>query len=388
MITHVLSFSLRNRVLVVLLTLTVALFGVYSLRHLPIDAVPDITNNQVQINTLAPAFSPLEIEKQITYPVETALAGIPGIESTRSLSRNGFSQVTAVFRDDVDIYFARQQVNERLEEAKETLPKGADPKMGPITTGLGEIYMWTVEYQNPDKGAVQNQDGEPGWQKDGSYLTPEGQLLRKDFELAGYLRSVPDWIIRPQMKNVPGVAEIDTIGGYVQQYHVMPDPEKLLALGLGFNDVLNVVRKNNHSIGAGYIENNGEAYVVRSDGRIETIEQLSDIVITNRNGIPIYLKDVAKIAPGKELRTRSAIENGNEIVVGTALMLIKANSRIVSEAVDKKLQEINKSLPANILAKPVLNRTKLVDATISTVQKNLIEGALLVIAILFLLLVC
>lgn len=386
MIEHVLSFSLRNRVLVVLVTLTIALFGVYSLRSLPIDAVPDITNNQVQINTVAPSFSPVEIEKQVTYPVETALAGIPGLETTRSLSRNGFSQVTAIFRDDVDIYFARQQVNERLEEAKETLPGSADPKMGPITTGLGEIYMWTVEYKNSGKSTRQTQDGEPGWQKDGSYLTPEGQYLRKDFELAGYLRTVADWIIRPQMKNVTGVAEIDTIGGYVQQYHVMPDPEKLLSLGLGFNDVLNAVSKNNHSIGAGYIENNGEAYVVRSDGRIETIEQLSNIVITNRNGIAVYLKDVAKIAPGKELRTGSASENGNEIVVGTALMLIKANSRVVSEAVDKKLQEINKSLPANILAKPVLNRTKLVDATISTVQKNLIEGALLVIAILFLLL--
>lgn len=386
MIARILNFSLRNRVLVVMLTAAVASFGIYSLRSLPIDAVPDITNNQVQINTVAPAFSPAEVEKQVTYPVETALAGIPGLESTRSLSRNGFSQVTAIFKDDIDIYFARQQVNERLEEAKETLPDGADPKMGPITTGLGEIYMWTVEYQNPDGKNAAVKDGEPGWQKDGSYLTPEGQYLRKDFELAGYLRTVADWIIRPQMKNVTGVAEIDAIGGYVQQYHVMPDPEKLLALGLGFNDVFDVIQKNNHSIGAGYIENNGEAYVVRSDGRIETLEQLASIVIANRRGIAIYLKDVAEIAPGKELRTGSASENGHEIVVGTALMLIKANSRIVSEAVDKKLQEVNKSLPPNIIAKPVMNRTKLVDATIATVEKNLIEGAILVIAILFLLL--
>lgn len=386
MIARILNFSLRNRELVVMLTGAITAFGIYSLRGLPIDAVPDITNIQVQINTVAPAFSPAEIEKQVTYPVETALAGIPGLENTRSLSRNGFSQVTAIFRDDVDIYFARQQVNERLTEAKEALPEGTDPKMGPITTGLGEVYMWTVEYKNPDGKGVTVKDGEAGWQKDRSYLTPEGQYLRKDYELAGYLRTVADWIIRPQMKNVTGVAEIDAIGGYVQQYHVMPDPEKLLALGLGFADVLNVIEKNNHSIGAGYIENNGEAYVVRSDGRIENTEQLANIVIAHRNGIAIYLKDVADIASGKELRTGSASENGNEIVVGTALMLIGANSRIVSDTVDKKLQQVNKTLPPNIIAKPVLNRTKLVDATISTVQKNLAEGAILVIAILFLLL--
>lgn len=386
MIERILSFSLRNRVLVILLTAAIAGFGVYSLQSLPIDAVPDITNNQVQINTTAPAFSPVEVEKQVTFPVETALAGMPGLDSTRSLSRNGFSQVTAIFRDDVDIYFARQQVNERLAEAKENLPEGVDPKMGAISTGLGEIYMWTVEFQNPQGRKAVVKDGEPGWQSDGSYLTPEGQHLRQNFELAGYLRTVQDWIIRPQMKGVTGVAGVDAIGGYVQQYHVMPDPEKLVSLGLSFDDVITVIERNNQSIGAGYIERNGESYVVRSDGRIDTAEQLSNIVVANRRGIPVYLKDVAEIGLGKELRTGAASENGNEVVVGTALMLIGANSRIVADAVDRKLQDINKSLPPDITAKTVLNRTKLVDATIATVQKNLAEGALLVIVILFLLL--
>ncbi len=385
MIEKLLNFSLRQRYLIVLLVAAVSAFGVYSLRSLPIDAVPDVTNNQVQINTAAPALSPEEVEKQVTFPVETALAGIPGLESTRSISRNGFSQVTAIFSDDVDTYFARQQVGERIGEARENLPEGADPVMGAISTGLGEIYMWTVKFKDRDpKAKVAN--GEPGWQSDGSYMTPEGQRLRKDYELAGYLRTVQDWIIRPQLKGVTGVAGVDAIGGYVKQYHVMPDPEKLVSLGISFSDVIEVVEKNNHSIGAGYVERNGEAYVVRSDGRIDTAEQLANIVVANRRGIPIYLKDIAEIGIGKELRTGSASENGQEVVVGTALMLIGANSRIVSDAVDQKLQEVNKSLPEGIEAKTVLNRTKLVNATINTVEKNLTEGALLVIAVLFLLL--
>ncbi|OOQ57367.1 efflux RND transporter permease subunit [Mucilaginibacter pedocola] len=386
MIERILGFSLCNRILVALLTAAIAGIGIYSLKGLAIDAVPDITNNQVQINTVAAAFSPMEVEKQVTFPVETALAGIPGLESTRSLSRNGFSQVTAIFSDDVDIYFARNQVNQRLAEAKENLPDGVDPTMGAISTGLGEIYMWTVEYNNPNGKGADIKNGEPGWQKDGSYLTPEGQRLRKDFELAGYLRTVEDWIIRPQMKGVKGVAGVDAIGGYVQQYHVMPDPEKLVSLGLSFDTVINVIQRNNHSIGAGYIERNGESYVVRSDGRIDNAEQLANIVVANRRGIPIYLKDVAEIGIGRELRTGSASGNGNEVVVGTSLMLIGSNSRVVSEAVDQKLQEINKSLPPGIIAKTVLNRTKLVDSTIKTVEKNLTEGAILVIVILFALL--
>jgi cobalt-zinc-cadmium resistance protein CzcA len=386
MIERILSFSLHHRYLIALLTAAIAAFGFYSLKNLPIDAVPDITNNQVQINTVASALSPLEIEKQVTFPVETALAGIPGLEYTRSISRNGFSQVTAVFSDDIDIYFARAQVNERLTEVKENLPTGADVKMGAISTGLGEIYMWTVEYEHPKGKGATVKDGEPGWQSDGSYLTPEGQRLKADHELASYLRTVQDWIIRPQLKGVPGVAGVDAIGGYVKQYHVQPYPERLVALGLSFSHIVEAIEKNNQSVGAGYIDKQGEAYIVRADGRISSAEEIGNIVATTRNGVPIYLRDIANVGIGKELRTGSASENGEEVVVGTALMLIGANSRTVSKAVDGKITEIAKSLPPDIHAKTVLNRTKLVDATIGTVQKNLAEGALLVIVILFLLL--
>lgn len=386
MIERILGFSLSHRYMIALITAAVAAFGLWSLKSLPIDAVPDITNNQVQINTVASALSPQEVEKQVTFPVETALAGIPGLESTRSISRNGFSQVTAIFRDDVDIYFARQQVGERLGEAKETLPEGAEPVMGAISTGLGEIYMWTVAYTNPHGKGAAVKDGEPGWQSDGSYLTPENQRMKTDVELASYLRTVQDWIIRPQLKGVPGVAGVDAIGGFVRQYHVQPYPEKLVAMNLSFSDVVEALEKNNQSAGAGYVEKSGESYVVRADGRISTAEEIGDIVITTRGGVPIYLRDIAEVGIGKELRTGSASENGQPAVVGTALMLIGANSRTVAEAVDIKLQEIVKSLPPGIEAKTVLNRTALVDRTISTVQTNLTEGALLVIAVLFLVL--
>lgn len=386
MIERTLKFSLHHRYLVVLFTAAIAAFGLYSLGSLPIDAVPDITNVQVQINTVAPALSPTEIEKQVTFPVETALAGIPGLENTRSISRNGFSQVTAVFRDDVDIYFARAQVNERLQEAKESLPAGADPRMGAISTGLGEIYMWTVRYAHPNGQGAAIKDGEPGWQSDGSYLTPEGQRLKGDVELASYLRTVEDWIIRPQLKGVPGVAGVDGIGGYVRQYHVQPYPEKLVALGLSFKQIVEALENNNQSIGAGYVEKSGESYVVRADGRIGSADEIGNIVVANKNGVPVYMRDVAEVGIGKELRTGSASENGQEVVVGTAMMLIGANSRTVSEAVDKKLKEIVKSLPPDIETNTVLNRTMLVNRTIGTVERNLSEGALLVIAVLFLVL--
>jgi len=386
MIEKILGFSLRHRFLIIMMVGAIAAFGIYSLKNLPIDAVPDITNNQVAINTAVAALSPLEVEKQVTFAIETALAGIPGLEYTRSISRNGFSQVTAVFQDDVDIYFARAQVNERLAEAKESLPTGAEPMMGAISTGLGEIYMWTVEFEHPRGKDAPTSVGETGWQADGSYLTPEGELLKTETEQASYLRTVQDWIIRPQLKGVKGVAGVDAIGGYVKQYHVQPYPEKLISLGLSFSDVVESLERNNLSIGAGFIERNGEAYVVRADGRITTNAEIGNIVVANRSGLPIYMRDIAKVGIGRELRTGSASGNGSEVVVGTALMLIGENSRTVSEAVDAKIQEVNKSLPPDIRAKTVLNRTKLVDSTIQTVQKNLAEGALLVIVILFLLL--
>lgn len=372
--------------LVVLATLAVAILGTFELLRLPIDAVPDITNNQIQINTVYAALSPEEVEKQITFPVETALAGIPGIQYTRSISRNGFSQVTAVFDDNVDIYFARTQVNERIGGAKESLPPGAEPIMGAISTGLGEIYMYTVEYEHPDGKGAAVKDGSPGWQSDGTYTTPEGEQLTTELARSAYLRTVQDWIIRPQLKGIPGVAGVDAIGGYVKEYHVQPDPQKLVAYGLTFSDVIEALEKNNASTGAGYIEHKGEAYLVRAAGRITTSEQLANIVIGSRDGTPIHIHDVAQVGIGKELRTGSASENGEEVVVGTALMLIGANSRTVSEAVDEKMTKVNKGLPEGIKAKTVLNRTKLVNATIETVQKNLLEGAVLVIVVLFLML--
>lgn len=386
MLERILNFSVGHRFLVLLATLAVGCFGAFSLLRLPIDAVPDITNNQVQINTVYQALSPVEVEKQITFPIETALAGIPGLQYTRSLSRNGFSQVTAVFDDSVDIYFARNQVNERLGLAKKSLPPGAEPTMGAISTGLGEIYMYTVEYENPDGKGAPLKENEPGWQSDGTYLTSEGERLVTPLEKAAYLRTVQDWIIRPQLKGIAGVAGVDAIGGYVKEYHVEPDPQKLIGLGLTFSDLIDALEKNNASAGAGYIEHKGEAYLVRASGRITTVEQIANIVVGSRDGTPIRIHDVAQVGIGKELRTGSASENGHEVVVSTALMLIGANSRTVAQAVDDKMTQINRGLPEGIKAKTVLNRTKLVNATIETVQKNLIEGAILVIVILFLML--
>ena len=303
---------------------------------------------------------------------------------TRSISRNAFSQVTAIFDDEVDVYFARQQINERLSEIKENLPEGADPRMGAVSTGLGEIYMWTIDFKHPNGKGLEGKDGVPGWNKNGGYLTPEGQLLTTDIEKASYLRTVQDWIVKPQLKGVKGVAGIDSIGGYVRQYHVEPSLERMIALGLSFDDLISSLKKNNDSIGPGYIEKKGESLFIKSDERLETPEQIETIVLATRDGIPIRVRDIAEVVIGKELRTGSGSKDGHEAVVGTALMLIGANSRTVSQAVDEKLKEINKTLPPDIEAKTVLNRTNLVNATIKTVISNLTEGAILVIAILFL----
>jgi heavy metal efflux system protein len=384
MISRVIDFSIRRRWLVVVACLAVSVLGAWSLRHIPIDAVPDITNNQVQINTFAPALSPVEIEKQVTFRIETALAGTPGLEYTRSLSRNGFSQVTAVFSDRTNIYFARQQINERLLEVRPSLPPGAEPKMGPVSTGLGEIYMWTVGYRPAQTRKAQ--DGDPGWQSDGAYLTPDGQRLTNELERAAYLRTVQDWIIRPQLKGVPGVAGVDAIGGYVKQYHVQPDPSKLIALGLSFGDIARAIEANNLSRGATTIEQNGEGYVVRATGRVESAADIADISVSTRASVPVRIRDIADVKIGAQTRTGSASEQGNEVVVGTALMLIGANSRTVAAAVDAKIDDIRRTLPPDIALKTVLNRTQLVDATIATVTTNLSEGALLVIAVLFVLL--
>ncbi len=385
MIESILRFSIQNRFLILLLTIAAAGFGIYSLQKLPIDAVPDVTNNQIQINTSVEGLTPLKIEKQVTFTIENALSGIQGLESTRSLSRNGFSQVTAVFKDDVNIYFARQQVSERLNQIRETLPAGADPIMGPISTGLGEVYMWTVEYKpfNPRHNYI---SGQPGWQPDGDFRTPEGRLLHTEDERLAYLRTVQDWIIRPQLKSIPGIAEIDSIGGYVMQYQIEPLPQKMIALGITLDDLVTAVQENNLSVGAGYIESNGEAFLVNSDASIKTPEQLAEVVVATRKGSPIYLRDIAEVAIGKEMRSGSSSKNGHEIVTGTAMMVIGGNSRTVAHAVDVRLKEVEEALPADIMVHTVMNRTKLIDSTIHTVRDNLAEGALLVVAVLFILL--
>jgi cobalt-zinc-cadmium resistance protein CzcA len=362
MLDQILRFSIHQRWLILVAVLSMAALGVYNYQRLPIDAVPDITNVQVQVNTEAPGYSPLEAEQRITFPIETAMAGLPDLEQTRSLSRYGLSQVTVIFRDGTDIYFARQLVNERLQEVRDNLPPGLEPAMGPIATGLGEIFMWTVE---PKDGALK---------PDGSEYTPTD------------LRTIQDWIVRPQLRNIPGVTEINTIGGYVKQFHVTPDPAKLIAYGFSFHDVLEALANNNANVGAGYIEKNGEQYLIRAPGQVATLGEIRDIVIRTEDGVPIRVKDVAEVLLGKELRTGAATENGREVVLGTVFMLMGENSRTVSQRVAAKLTEVNGSLPPGVVAKTVYDRTSLVERTIQTVTTNLLEGAALVIAVLLALL--
>ena len=363
MLERIIDFSIRNRWVVIAATLAMAVFGIYNFSRLPIDAVPDITNVQVQVNTEAPGMSPLEVEQQITTRVELAMGGIPGVDYVRSISRYGLSQLTIVFRDDVDIYFARQLVNERLREASEDLPPGvSQPAMGPIATGLGEIYMWTVE---ADSGATRP-DGLP--------------YTAMDF------REAQDWIVKPQLRTVPGVTEVNTIGGYVKQYHVTPDPAKLVAHGMTFRSVLDALSANNVNAGAGYIEHIGEQYLVRIPGVITNVEDIGAILVGVEDGTPIRIRDLATVGVGEELRTGAATENGQEVVMGTVFMLVGANSRTVSHDVAERMDEIQSTLPAGLQVRTVYDRTRLVDATLDTVRENLIYGAVLVIAVLFLLL--
>lgn len=362
MIDAIIAFCIRQRWLVVLFVLGLVAVGGWNFTRLPIDAVPDITNVQVQINTQAPGYSPLETEQRITFPVETAMGGLPKLEYTRSLSRYGLSQVTVVFQDGTDIYFARQLVNERIQQVKDQLPAGVEVAMGPISTGLGEIFMYTVEAKDGAKG-------------------PHG----KDFSPSD-LRTIQDWIIKPQLRNVPGVIEVNTIGGYERQFHVLPDPGKLMAYRLGFRDLMTALAANNANVGAGYIERNGEQYLVRTPGQVSNIIEIEGIVIGTRGGIPVRVRDVAQVTEGKELRTGAATLNGQETVLGTAMLLIGENSRTVAQRVAAKIEEIAKSLPEGVIARTVYDRTHLVEATIRTVETNLMEGALLVIAVLFLIL--
>ena len=359
MLERLLRFSIAQRWVVLAATLGIAAFGVFSYQRLPIDAVPDITNVQVQISTEAPGYSPLEAEQRITFLVETAMAGLPHLKETRSISRYGLSQVTVIFEDGTDIYFARQLVNERIQEASSNLPPGIVPSMGPIATGLGEIFLWTVEA----KPGAKSPEGRP---YDGMDL-----------------RTVQDWIVRPQLRTVPGVADVNSIGGFTKQFHVTPYPDKLMAFGLTLRDVLRALAENNANVGAGYIERRGEQYLIRAPGQVSTLADIEGIVVGIQQGTPHYVKDVADVRLGKELRTGAGTEDGKEVVIGTVFMLMGENSRVVSQRVAAKMEEINRTLPPGVVAKTVYNRSKLVDATIETVQHNLLIGALLVIVVLF-----
>jgi cobalt-zinc-cadmium resistance protein CzcA len=386
MIDSILTGSVRSRWLILFLTVVVAIAGAWQLNLLPIDVTPDITNKQVQINTVVPTLSPVEIEKRVTFPIETALSGLNGVENVRSFSRNGFSQVTAVFKESADLYFMRQQVAERLARAQPDLPDGAVPQMGPVSTGLGEVFHYSVEFAHPGgKGAPRN-DGKPGWQSDGSFLTDGGERLGERVAQLAYLRTVQDWIIRPQLRTTPGVADVDSLGGYVKQYVVAPDSARLASYGISIAELGRALEEANVSVGANYIRRSGESYLVRADGRIRSLAEIARAVVATRDGVPVTVAQVANVAIGGELRSGAASRDGSEAVIGSALMLVGANSRTVAHAVGEKLKAISTTLPEGIRIVPTLDRSQLVVATISTVAKNLAEGALLVIVILFALL--
>jgi cobalt-zinc-cadmium resistance protein CzcA len=360
MFERIIRFAIEQRWLVLLAVLAMAGLGIYNYQRLPIDAVPDITNVQVQINTQASGYSPLETEQRVTYPIETVMAGLPHLEQTRSLSRYGLSQVTVVFKDGTDIYFARQLVGERIQQARDRLPAGITPTLGPISTGLGEIYLWTVEAEDDAK------------KPDGTPYTPMD------------LREIQDWVIKPQLRNVPGVTEINSIGGYAKEYLVAPAPEKLAAYGFTLADIVTALQRNNSNVGAGYIERQGEQYLIRAPGQVGGIADIREVIVGSAQGQPIRIRDLAEVGLGQELRTGAATDNGREVVLGTVFMLIGENSRTVSRAVDQRMAEINRGLPPGVKAITVYDRTNLVDKAIATVKKNLVEGAALVVVILFL----
>jgi cobalt-zinc-cadmium resistance protein CzcA len=360
MFERLIRFAIAHRWFVMVAIAATAAWGLYSYQKLPIDAVPDITNVQVQINTSAPGYSPLEVEQRITFPIETAMAGLPGLDKKRSISRYGLSQVTVIFNDGTDIYFARQLVNERLQEARDKLPAGVTVTMGPMSTGLGEIYLWTVE-------------------ADASARKPDRTRYT-----AADLRELQDWVIKPQLRNVSGVAEVNSIGGDVKEFRVAPDPARLMSYGLTLAEVVRALERNNANVGAGYIEKRGEQYLVRVPGQAGSADDLANIVLTTVGGVAVRIKDIAQVDIGRGLRTGAATADGEEVVLGTVFMLMGENSRAVAKAVAAKMRDINQTLPAGVKAVPVYDRTVLVEKAVATVKKNLLEGAVLVIAILFL----
>ena len=357
---RIILFSIRNAIWVMLFVLTWIGVGIYSYQQLPIDAVPDITNTQVQINTPATGFTALEVEQRITYPIETAMAGLPELQQTRSISRYGLSQVTIIFQDGTDIYWARQLINQRLQAAQAELPDAIIPTMSPISTGLGEIYQWVIQAE-PN---ARKSDGSPYSAMD--------------------LREIQDWIVRPQLQRVAGVAEVNSIGGYNKNYVVTPDLQRLQQLQIPLTDLQTALTENNENRGAGFIEQNGQQLTVRVPGTLNNIEAIQNVSIANKNGFPIRVADVATVSIGHDLRTGAATYNGEETVLGIAMMMMGENSRSVAQAVNAKLQQVQQSLPQGVMIETVYDRTSLVDRAIRTVQKNLVEGAILVIVILFL----
>ncbi|MDU2406826.1 MAG: CusA/CzcA family heavy metal efflux RND transporter [Acinetobacter junii] len=356
---RIIQFAIRNAIWVMLFVMTWIAVGIWSYQKLPIDAVPDITNTQVQINTQANGYTALEVEQRITYPIETAMAGIPNLEQTRSISRYGLSQVTIIFKDGTDIYWARQLINQRLQEADGQLPDAVDPLMSPVSTGLGEIYQWVIKAK-PD---AKKEDGTPYTAMD--------------------LREIQDWIVRPQLQRVKGVAEINSIGGYNKTYIVSPDLKRLQQLQISLTEFQTALQENNENRGAGFIEENGQQLTVRVPGMLSTVEDIQNITVSVKNGLPIRVADIATVAIGHDLRTGAATYNGEETVLGIAMMMMGENSRTVAQAVDAKIQEIQSTLPKGVEIETVYDRTSLVNKAIKTVQKNLVEGAILVIVILF-----
>lgn len=357
---RIIQFSIQNAIWVMLFVVAWIGVGIWSYQKLPIDAVPDITNVQVQINTQAAGFTALEVEQRITYPIETAMAGIPKLEQTRSISRYGLSQITIVFKEGTDIYWARQMINQRLQESKEQLPDDINPTMSPISTGLGEIYQWVIK-------------AEPNARK------PDGSAYN-----AMDLREIQDWVVRPQLQRVEGVAEVNSIGGYNKTYVVAPDLKRLQQLQIPLSDVQTALTENNENRGAGFIEDNGQQLTVRVPGTLQSVVDIENVTVANKNGFPVRVGDIASVAIGNDLRTGAATYNGEETVLGIVMMMMGENSRTVARAVDQKIEEIQKSLPKGVVIETVYDRTDLVERAIATVQKNLVEGAILVIVILFL----
>ncbi|MDX1750709.1 MAG: CusA/CzcA family heavy metal efflux RND transporter [Methylophaga sp.] len=362
MINNILSLSIERRGLMLSMIFLIIGLGIWSFQKLPIDAVPDITNVQVQINTRAPGYSPLESEQRITYPIERAIAGLPDLDYTRSISRYGLSQVTVIFEEGTDLYFARNLINNRLAVIKGSLPQGIEPEMGPIATGLGEIVMYTITAE-PDAR-----------QPDGSSYDPTD------------LRVLQDWVIQPRLERVKGVTEVNVNGGYQKQFHVQPDPAKLLSFGVSLSDLKQALMQNNDNRGAGYIERYGQQILVRSPGQLKSIDDIGQVVVKNIDDRPVLVKDVADVVIGKPLRSGAGTRDGKETVVGTVMMLFGENSREVAATVTREMAEIQSSLPEGVILEAVYDRTTLVDKAVATVEKNLLEGALLVIVVLFLLL--